>query len=111
MHRTTWPQRAAFAVLLALALWVFSYGLGAVPLLDDPNEGEYAEVAREMVESGDWINPQLNYVLFLNRPALQYWLIGAADRLVGVGDVAARLPSVVAGMVIVLLLTWLGALL
>src|SRR5262249_27718196 len=64
----TRSQRAALGLLFVLAVWSFSFRLGAAPLLDDPNEGEYAEVAREMLESGDWISPQLNYVLFLNKP-------------------------------------------
>lgn len=41
----------------------FGSHLGSLPRLNDPNEGEYAEVAREMVESGEWISPQLNYVI------------------------------------------------
>jgi len=106
---TTWSTRVAAALLLMLAVWAFSYRLGATPLLDDPNEGEYAEVAREMVESGDWLSPQLNYVLFLNKPPLSYWAIGAAYVGFGVNEFAARLPSAVAGVVVVLLLAWLGA--
>jgi 4-amino-4-deoxy-L-arabinose transferase-like glycosyltransferase len=106
-----WSTRGTVVLLVTLAVWAFSYRLGTAPLLDDPNEGEYAEVAREMVETGDWISPQLNYVLFLNKPPLTYWLIGAADLAFGVSQFSARLPSAAAALVIVLLVTWLGTLL
>jgi len=103
--------RGALVLLVVLAATAFTYRLGAAPLLDDPNEGEYAEVAREMVETGNWISPQLNYVLFLNKPPLTYWLIGAADLAFGVNELAARLPSALAALAIVVLVVWLGTLL
>src|ERR1035437_857252 len=109
MQPMTWVQRVAVAGLLVVAMWAFCYRLGAVPLLDDPNEGEYAEVAREMVESGEWISPQLNYTLFLNKPPLEPWLIAASDLVFGNNELAARLPSAAAGLAIVLLVAWLGA--
>src|SRR5262249_9742165 len=45
------------------------------------------------------------------KPPLTYWLIGACDVLVGTNELAARLPSAVAAVAIVLLLVWLGAIL
>ncbi|MGH3056119.1 MAG: ArnT family glycosyltransferase, partial [Gaiellaceae bacterium] len=104
-------NRWAAVCLLALAACVFTYRLGATRLLDDPNEGEYAEVAREMVETGNWISPQLNYVPFLNKPPLTYWLIGAADLTFGINELSARLPSAVAALIIVGFVVWLGGLL
>jgi len=108
---TTRVRRAAFAILLAAALWACTYRLGAMALLDDPNEAEYAEVAREMVESGHWMSPQLNGVLFLNKPPLAYWLVGAADRAFGINEFAARLPSGLAMLLVVGLVAWLGGVL
>jgi 4-amino-4-deoxy-L-arabinose transferase-like glycosyltransferase len=104
------PRRFRYGtlVLLAVALWAFSYRLGAMPLLDDPNEAEYAEVAREMVESGDWISPRLNYVLFLNKPPLTYWLIGVSDLAFGVNEFSARFPIALAGVLVLLLLVYIG---
>ncbi len=102
---------AAIALLIAVAAWAFFFQLGAAPLLDDPNDGEYAEVAREMVETGEWLSPHLNYALFLNKPPLAYWGIALADLLCGVNELAARIPSAVAGLVIVLLLARLGTVL
>lgn len=108
-------SRAAFlfglVLLFVVAAWGFTFELGASPLLDDPNEGQYAEVAREMVETGDWLSPQLNYVLFLNKPPLSYWTIALAYRAFGVNEFAARLPSALAALVTVLLVVWLGVVL
>ncbi len=50
-----------WSVATAACLWLLFAGLGAYPLLD-PDEGRYAEVPREMIESGDWVTPRLNYV-------------------------------------------------
>ncbi len=95
-------------VLLVVAAWALCSHLGKVPLLDDPNEGEYAEVAREMVETGEWISPQLNYVLFLNKPPLTYWLVAASYLAFGVNELAARLPIALTALLIVFLVTRLG---
>jgi len=105
---STTRKRGALVLLLAVALAAFCYRLGEAPLLDDPNESEYAEVAREMVESGDWLTPRLNYVVFLNKPPLEYWAIALSDSALGINEFAARLPSAVAGVVTVLLLVALG---
>ena len=110
MLTTRW-QRAALVLLLVVATWGCFYGLGAIPLLDDPNEAQYAEVARELIETGDWLSPRLNYAPFLNKPPLAYWLIALADEAFGVSELAARVPSALAGIAIVALLVWLGALL
>ena len=106
-----WSGRGTLALLLALAACAFTYRLGATPLLDDPNEGEYAEVAREMVETGNWISPQLNYSLFLSKPPLTSWMIGVVDLALGISEFSARLPSAVAACAIVGLIAWLGGLL
>ena len=62
----------AILVLLAAAC-IFFAGLGDYPLLD-PDEGRYAEIPREMIESGDYITPHLNYVKYYEKPPLYYWL-------------------------------------
>jgi 4-amino-4-deoxy-L-arabinose transferase-like glycosyltransferase len=104
----TFFKRRAAVSLLVVAVCVCMYRLGAVPLLDDPNEAEYAEAAREMVGTGDWISPHLNDGLFLNKPPLTYWLIGLADLAFGINEFTARLPSALSGLLIVFLLVRLG---
>ncbi|HJX31264.1 MAG TPA: glycosyltransferase family 39 protein [Thermodesulfobacteriota bacterium] len=69
----------------------------------------YAEVAREMIRSGDWIVPRLEGELFLHKPALLIWLIALPSALVGkVTPLLARLPSALSAVAIIGLTYFLG---
>jgi 4-amino-4-deoxy-L-arabinose transferase-like glycosyltransferase len=95
----------AAAWLLAAALYLFgAHGFA----LSEPDEGRYGEIAREMVESGDWVTPRLNYVLYFEKPPLVYWSSALAFRQLGQSELAARLPSVVAALLTLLLTGWLA---
>lgn len=83
----------AGCVLLASVL-AFS-GLGVRPLIS-PAEARYALVAREMLESGDWIQPHFNHTRYYEKPPLTYWCVAASYRLFGFTEFAARLPSALA---------------
>ena len=96
----------SFAVFLACAVWLlFFYGLGAVGLLG-PDEPRYAQVAREMLRSGDYITPHLNGQPWLEKPPLYYWLAAVSFRLFGVTEWAARLPSALAAAAFLPLFGW-----
>ena len=99
--------RALSLVLLcALALAWFST-LGERKLVR-PDEGRYAEIAREMVATGDWTTPRLNGYKYFEKPALQYWATAAAFELFGVREWAARLWSALTGFLGVLLVLHFG---
>lgn len=54
----------------------------------------YAEVAKEMIQTGDWIVPRLNGEIFIHKPPLLFWLIAIPSYLYGtVTPFLARLPS------------------
>ena len=81
----------ALWIVLPLAYLLYFYHLGATGLLG-PDEPRYASIAREMARSGDWITPRLWGQPWFEKPALLYWMTGAAFRL-GIGpDLAPRLP-------------------
>jgi len=103
----TLPPRGA-ALLLALVLALLLFRLGAVPLLG-PDEPRYARVAVEMHRAGDWVRPTLQGRPWLEKPALYYWLAGGAFSLLGETELAARLPSVLATLVLVGVTALLGA--
>ncbi|MCU0256358.1 MAG: glycosyltransferase family 39 protein [Vicinamibacterales bacterium] len=94
-------------ILLAVAGLTFFLGLGR-SAIGDSDEAFYAEAAREMVESGNWLTPYYNYELRFQKPILYYWLAAAAYRGWGLGEAAARIPSALSGVGLVLL-TWLAA--
>ncbi|MBT4879613.1 MAG: glycosyltransferase family 39 protein [Alphaproteobacteria bacterium] len=77
----------------------FFYQLGAYGLLNN-NEGLYGEIAREMLESGSYIIPTLNYVPYIEKPPLLYWLIAISYKIFGVNEFAARLIPALSGAAI-----------
>ena len=67
----------------------------------EPDEARYAEIAREMLQSGNLLVPHLNYVAYVEKPPLLYWLTTISFRIFGVSEFAARLPvalSAIAGI-------------
>ena len=82
---------------LALAVVAAALAAGlATPWFIDFDEAVYAEVARGMWSSGDWVRPQWNGRPFYEKPALFYWLTGALYSMTGVTPVAPRLISLLA---------------
>jgi 4-amino-4-deoxy-L-arabinose transferase-like glycosyltransferase len=82
-------------VVLGCALLPFAIGLGTWALFE-PDEGRNAEIAREMLASGDWVVPHLNGLPFLDKPPLLFWALAAAFRFLGQSESIARLPSMLA---------------
>ena len=75
-----------------MALGVALVRTSELPLIDR-DEGRYAEGAREMLASGDWLVPRLFGVPYLEKPPLFFWLTAASCGLVGVDELGARLVS------------------
>jgi len=57
------------------------------------DEGRYAEIAREMLVSGNWLVPRYNGYLYFEKPPLQLWATAAAFKIFGLGEWQARLWS------------------
>jgi 4-amino-4-deoxy-L-arabinose transferase-like glycosyltransferase len=84
-------------LLLVAGLVIFFYRLG-VPGLMDPDEGRYAEIAREFFVLRDWSIPHLNLLPYLEKPPLVYWLTGLSFKGLGFTEFAARLPSALSAL-------------
>jgi 4-amino-4-deoxy-L-arabinose transferase-like glycosyltransferase len=100
-------------LLITICLLTFFAGLGR-GAIGDSDEAFYAESAREMIESGDWITPHYNYEYRFQKPILFYWLSAGTYRVAGVGEAAARFPSALAGLALSLMtffcgLRWFGS--
>lgn len=96
-----------FPSLLLLAVFLFFYRLG-VPGLMDPDEGRYAEIAREMLASGDFITPQLNGLPYLEKPPLVYWLTALSLACLGATEWSARLVAALSALGGVWAVFWLA---
>ena len=90
-------------VLLILCGILFFWNLGALGLTDR-DEGRNAEAGREMLETGDWMSPTFNYEPRYAKPVLVYWLMSASYKTFGVSEFAARFPSALFGLGLVLML-------
>src|SRR3974390_874862 len=91
---------------LPLAYLLSFCGRGTAGLFG-PDEPRYASIGREMARSGDWITPRLWGQPWFEKPALLYWLQGAAFRL-GLGtEVAPRLPVALLSVAFLAFFWWL----
>ena len=86
---------------IAAALLVVWFSGIAVRKLQHPDEGRYAEIAREMAASGDWVTPRLNGLKYFEKPPFQYWATAAAFKTFGVREWTARLVPALAGLLAV----------
>ncbi len=94
-------------LIVAVAALLFVPGLGAVHLFDW-DEINFAEIAREMVVSGDWLRPQMHFEAFHEKPPLFMWMQAVSMSAFGVGEFAARLPNAVCGIITLLVLFRIG---
>jgi len=58
----------------------------------DDVDGVQAQIARTMLESGDWVTARLNKIAYMEKPPMKYWLIAVFFGIFGVHDWVARLP-------------------
>lgn len=110
-HRTATAhaERAGLLSLLATLLWGVAWIAGLMRSgLAEPDEGRYAEVAREMLASGDWVTPRLDGFLFFDKPPLHYWGTAAAYALLGTEPWVARLWGAMAGLLAIAAVAWAG---
>ena len=92
--RRLWALSVPMALLV---LFVYFWNLGSYGLID-PDEGRYSEIPREMLESGDFVTPRLNYAKYFEKPVLHYWLTAGAFSLLGQSEFAARLVPALCGL-------------
>jgi 4-amino-4-deoxy-L-arabinose transferase-like glycosyltransferase len=80
---------------LAILLFAAAIYLGCIvspPSLMDDVDAVQAQIARNMLVSGDWVTARLDGVVYLEKAPLIYWMIAVCYKIFGVHDWAARLP-------------------
>src|SRR5437899_2798895 len=74
------------------------------PSLMDDVDAVQAQIARNMLDSGDWVTARLDGIKYLEKAPLKYWLIAISYKIFGVHDWVARLPVALSAV----LLCWLA---
>lgn len=94
-RREAYPPWLWLTASLLLVAW---FGVIEHRDLFHPDEGRYAEIAREMVATGDWVTPRLNDLKYFEKPPLQYWATAAFFVAFGEDEWTARLWPALLGM-------------
>jgi len=103
------PERRRDSLIVAIiGLLLFLPGLGMHDLWN-PDEPRYAEVAREMIVSGEYFVPHVNGRVYTQKPPLQFWAMALSSLVTGgMNERAARLPAALAGTASIVLVFLIG---
>ncbi len=85
----------AGTAIAVLFLLIYILPLGVRPMVM-PDETRYAEISREMLDTGEWIVPKLDSLRYFEKPVLGHWLNAAAQYVFGQNAFAVRFPSAIA---------------
>ncbi|MFN9114613.1 MAG: ArnT family glycosyltransferase, partial [Bacteroidota bacterium] len=96
-----------YLLIFFIAAIMFTHSLGNVSLFDW-DEINFAESAREMIETGNYMRVQINYDPFWEKPPLFFWMQVTSMQLFGVNEWAARLPNALCGIATLLVLFAIG---
>jgi 4-amino-4-deoxy-L-arabinose transferase-like glycosyltransferase len=100
--------RKHFSLYLAVILIAAAIYVGCIlspPSLMDDVDAVQAQIARNMLSSGDWVTARLDGIIYLEKSPLIYWLIAISYRIFGAFDWAARIPVALSSVA----LAWLTA--
>lgn len=97
----------SFIYLIVLPALLFIPFLGNVHLFDW-DEINFAEISREMVLTGNYSEPQINFQTFTEKPPLFFWLQAAAMNIFGINEFSARLPNALLGILAICVLYAIG---
>ena len=97
----------SYGLIAALGAVFFLPFLGNVHLFDW-DEINFAECAREMLTTGDWLRPHINFTPFWEKPPLFIWLQALSMHFLGINEYAARLPNALCGIATLLVIYHFG---
>lgn len=94
-----------FLILLTAPLFFYKLGSSSLVSWD---EGWYAEVARNILQTGDLLRLQYNGEPFADHPPTGFWLMATSFKIFGINEFAARAPSALAGLLGLVVVYFLG---
>ena len=97
-----------YAIVLVCASVVYLGCVVSPPSLVDDVDSVQAQIARRMVDSGDWVTARIDGLPYLDKAPFNYWLIAASYKIFGVHDWAARVPVALAAVALALLTAAFG---
>jgi 4-amino-4-deoxy-L-arabinose transferase-like glycosyltransferase len=107
-QRNRFPSvQLLFLLVIAVAAIVLFYRLGD-PALKNWDEAIYAQVAKEILQTGDWLTLHWQHAHWLEKPPLFFWLTSGLYRLFGVNEFSARAVSTLAGIGVVAVIFGIG---
>ena len=89
-------------LLLALVYALVWFGTLNYRHLIPSDEGRYAQIAREMLVTGDWVTPRYNGYKYFEKPPLQVWATAVAFKAFGIGNWQARLWTALTGFLTII---------
>ena len=98
---------ALFLIVIAAAAIVLFYRLGD-PALKNWDESIYAEVAKEILQSRDWLTLHWQHTNWFEKPPLTFWIMAGFFRVFGVSEYSARAVSALAGVGLVAVVYGIG---
>lgn len=94
-------------ILFLLSCIFFPFAIGSVHLFDW-DEVNFAEIAREMIVNKNYLNVQINYQPFWEKPPLFFWLQALSMKIFGINEFASRFPNVLVGIASILCMFYIG---
>lgn len=101
------PTSLRYWIIIVASALLFVPFLGQVHLFDW-DEINFAECAREMIVSDDYLRMQIDFKPFYEKPPLFIWLQVLSMKMFGVSEFAARFPNALAGMLTLIALFYVG---
>ncbi|ANI99009.1 glycosyl transferase [Polynucleobacter wuianus] len=99
------PSKILLLLIIYALLW---FGTLNYRHLIPSDEGRYAEMAREMLVTGDWVTPRYNGYKYFEKPPLQVWANAATFQVFGIGEWQARLWTALTGFLTILATAYTG---
>src|SRR5579871_1810892 len=96
-------------IVIAAAAAVFLGCAISPPALMDDVDAVQAQIARNMLDSGDWVSAHLDGIAYLEKSPLKYWLIAISYKIFGVHDWVARLPVALSAVILCWLVFRIGS--